>query len=227
MIALFAAGIVLALQRYAGRNRVVVSGLPALLLSTLLTLTWRQAATYCDAQTLYEVTLQRNPESWMAHNNLGIILSQQGDLAGAMTHYDEAIAIEPHNSESYTNLGNAYMMQGRVAEALPQFEKTLSLAPRAVQAKNNLAWLLATARDPALRDAPRALQLARDAVEISESKDPVILRTLATAYAQNGRFAEANTAAEKALALAGDNAAFSNKVREEAKLYRARMSATH
>jgi tetratricopeptide (TPR) repeat protein len=142
IIALFAAGISLLMQRYAARNRIIIYGAPGALLLVLVILTWQQAATYGDAQTLYQVTLQRNPESWMAHNNLGIILSEQGDIAAAIAHYEQAMTIEPRNAESYTNLGNAYMMQGRVSEALPQYEKTLALAPRAVQAKNNLAWLL-------------------------------------------------------------------------------------
>jgi Flp pilus assembly protein TadD len=30
---------------------------------------------YRNAETLYRETLRRNPESWMAHNNLGVILA--------------------------------------------------------------------------------------------------------------------------------------------------------
>ncbi len=135
IITLFAAGISLLVRRYAARNRLIAYGVPVGLLLVLATLTWRQARTYREAQTLYQVTLQRNPASWMAHNNLGIILSEQGDLAGASAHYQQAMAIEPSNAESYTNLGNAYMMQGRVAEALPQYERALDLAPHAVQAR--------------------------------------------------------------------------------------------
>src|SRR5580698_3497491 len=44
--------------------------LPAVLLAILGTLTFRQAAIYRDTETLYRATLIRNPESWLAHNNL-------------------------------------------------------------------------------------------------------------------------------------------------------------
>jgi tetratricopeptide (TPR) repeat protein len=222
-----AAEISILVQRYAAQNRLLVYGVPGLLLLNLATLTSRQAGTYRDAHTLYQTTLQRNPSAWMAHNNLGIELYQEGQLAEAIAHYQEAIAIEPGNAESYTNLGNAYMVQGRANDALQQYERTLVLAPRAVQAKNNLAWLLATARDASLRDPPRALKLAEEAVEISESEDLVVLRTLAAAYARNGRFTEATAVAEKGLQLAADNAAFAGKLREDAKAYQAHVALPH
>jgi hypothetical protein len=38
-------------------------------------MTWRQSGIYKDAETLYRETLRRNPSSWLAHNNLGFLLS--------------------------------------------------------------------------------------------------------------------------------------------------------
>ena len=58
-------------------------------------------------------------------------------------------------------------------------------------ARNNLAWLLATSSDASIRDGNRAIELAKQAVQLSGGKDADYLRTLAAAYAETGRFAEA------------------------------------
>src|SRR5581483_10130034 len=68
----------------------------------------------------------------------------------------------------------------------------------------NLAWLLATAADPALRNGPEAVRLAEQAESAGSrgSRRPVVLRILAAAYAVTGRFTEATKTAEEALQAA-------------------------
>jgi hypothetical protein len=65
-----------------------------------------------------------------------------------------------------------------------------------------LAWVLATARDDAVRDGPQAVKLALRAAELSHGSDPRILDALAAAYAETGQFPAAIKAAETAEALA-------------------------
>jgi hypothetical protein len=61
-----------------------------------------------------------------------------------------------------------------------------------------LAWILATHRDLALRNGARAVVLAERACQATDYKRPAYLQTLAAAYAEAGRFAEALDAAERA-----------------------------
>ncbi len=68
-------------------------------------------------------------------------------------------------------------------------------------AANNLAWLRATDPDPGLRDGAQAVTLAQIPIELSPN-NPSWLDTLAAAYAEAGRFAEAVQTAERALRLA-------------------------
>ena len=56
---------------------------------------------------------------------------------------------------------------------------------------NNLAWILATTDDPQYRNGKEAVQLAEKVSKASEYQDAGYLDTLAAAYAQAGRFAEA------------------------------------
>ena len=75
IITLASTGITLLLDRFAiPRQPIIRYAIPIALLLTLGSLTWRQARTYRDAETLYLTTLQRNPDCWLAHNNLSAIL---------------------------------------------------------------------------------------------------------------------------------------------------------
>jgi tetratricopeptide (TPR) repeat protein len=76
------------------------------------------------------------------------------------------------------------------------------LAPDLPEALNNLAWILAANPDPQVRNGPEAVVLAERACELSKYERPIMVGTLAAAYAEAGRFAEAVAAAEKAKALA-------------------------
>jgi tetratricopeptide (TPR) repeat protein len=70
-----------------------------------------------------------------------------------------------------------------------------------LSALNNLAWLLAAADQTSLRDGPQAVELAEHAAQLTGGQNPLVLRTLAAAYAETGRFPDAVATAQKALSL--------------------------
>ena len=55
---------------------------------------------------------------------------------------------------------------------------------------NSLAWDLATMPSASRRDGPRAVELAENAMAFNK-REPGFLDTLAAAYAEAGRFADA------------------------------------
>ena len=70
---------------------------------------------------------------------------------------------------------------------------------------NNLACLLATASDPALRDGTQAVALAEQACKATGYANAVMLTTLAAAYAETGRYEEAVATGQKACDVAASN----------------------
>ena len=110
-----------------------------------------------------------------------------------------------------------------MAQAIPQYQKALQLKPADPAIQNTLAWLLATAPEASLRDGGKAVELARQANLETGGENPLVLRTLAAACAEAGRFSEAVETAQHALRLAEaqSNTALAGALQSELKLYQA------
>jgi tetratricopeptide (TPR) repeat protein len=155
-----------------------------------------------EAIAQYQTALQLQPGDADNRINLGAALRQEGRVDDAIAQYQLALQIKPANAGLHSNLGNALLQKGRPAEALPHYQQALQIEPANANFLNNLAWLRATCADASLRDGHKAVELARRANELSGGADPAILRTLAAAFAEAGRFGDAARAAQKAVALA-------------------------
>ncbi|HLN02641.1 MAG TPA: tetratricopeptide repeat protein [Bryobacteraceae bacterium] len=118
--------------------------LAAVLLLALGALTWHQSGAYRDLETLYRTTLARNPDSWMAHNNLGLALSKvPGRLPEAIAEYQAALRLNPNDAQAHLNLGSALaQIPGRQSEAIAEYQAALRVLPTLADARSNLAILL-------------------------------------------------------------------------------------
>ena len=155
-----------------------------------------------DAMAAFEEALRIDPAYAQAHNNLGALLQIGGRQEEALQHFRRAAALRPDNVESHANLGQLLSIRGRAAEAAAQFAEALALRGDNVQALAGLAWIRATASDPALRDAVEGIRLAERADEATRHQDVTTLDALSAAYAAGGRFEEAIRVARTGLNLA-------------------------
>ena len=176
-----------------------------------------------EAITQYQQALQTNPDYPDARVSLGNLLLQKGRVDEAITQYQKALQSKPDNAKAENNLGNALLQKGSVGGAITHFQKALQLEPAQPTVQNNLAWLLATCSEPSLRDGAKAVELARQANALTGGENPVVLRTLAAAFAEAGRFSEAVESARRALPLAGaqSNTTLAGQLQSELKLYQA------
>ena len=234
----------------------------------LAALGWKaraQVPYWHDSESLWNHTLAVTSDNHVAHNNLGALLEQRGEVDGAIWHYrqtlsiqsssgqarhnfglarvhtnlasaflrkgqiDDAIAhgetaikLRPGFAEAHTALGNAFLQRRAMGEAIVHYEKSLEPGPASVVALNNLALIFATCTDARFRNGSRAIQLAKQADELCGGKDPSVVRTLAAAYAETGRFKEAVATSQRALDLgnAQGNLALAGDVRIDIDLYK-------
>ncbi len=138
MIALAAAGWGLWHERTQGvahRAAIIVAIVAA---GTLTFLTFRQSGLYRDAMTLYQATLDKNPDCWFVHNNLGSTLIKAGRPKEAIEHYQQALRLKPDYPEALNNLGSALSDLGRLPEAIEHYQEALRLKSDYVDAYNNL-----------------------------------------------------------------------------------------
>jgi Flp pilus assembly protein TadD len=173
-----------------------------------------------EAIVQYQKALEIKPDFAEAHNNLAYSLLQIGRVNEAITHFQRALEIQ-QSYEAYYNLGCAFRQKGMAAEAMASYQKAIELQPQFIPALKNLAWMLATWPEQSVRNGGRAVALAEQANQFSRNKDPVVLGTLAAAYAEAGRFSEAVATAKQALALAvtQSNTGLTNVLQTEIGLY--------
>lgn len=158
-----------------------------------------------------------------AHYFLGGASLRRGDLDAAIGHFEAAVAAEPNFVEARSDLGTALRQRGQPQEALVHYRAALAIQPENAGILSNLAWMLATSPDAAVRDGAQAIELARRAGELTGEADPSVLQGLAAALAEEGRFDEAVATATGAMELArnGQNLILLEELRSQLTLYRA------
>ena len=77
------------------------------------------------------------------HYNLGHVLHQQGDLAGAAHCYQQVLAIAPHYVNAHHSLGVVLDEQGQQIAAIHHYRQAIALNPSYIKAYNNLGCSLA------------------------------------------------------------------------------------
>jgi Flp pilus assembly protein TadD len=109
---------------------------------------------------------------------------------------------QPGDINAHNNLGVLLVQKHQARAAIAQWEQSLALNPNDGNAQSNLAWVLATAPDHSLRDGKRAVALAESALQLAGGVSPILHRTVAAAYAETGRFADAIDMADRGRTLA-------------------------
>ena len=96
----------------------------------------RQIAPYRELETFYREGLRRNSDSWMMHQNLGVLLVQTERVPEAIPHFVRELELRPREAEGENNYGVALAKLGKSAEALVHFERAVQLKPKYAE-----AWL--------------------------------------------------------------------------------------
>ena len=157
---------------------------------------------YDDAVVEFRKALELQADLPLAMFNLGAALEASGRLVEAAETYRHLITVAPKHVGAYSRAAELMTRTGDVAGAIELLRKAHAVLPDDVRIVNDLAWRLATAADPSVRDGREAVRLAEYANAQMGGESCNELDTLATAYAEAGRFDDAVKTAERALAVA-------------------------
>jgi tetratricopeptide (TPR) repeat protein len=192
------------LRRAPAAWRRPLQGVGAAVLAVLGVLTWKECGTFRDVKTFYGTILERNPDAWMAHNNLGIEFDHEGQRQAAIAHFREAIRLRPGYAEANCNLGVALCAVGRVDEGIEHFRAAIRAQPNYPEVHNDLGVALAR-----LGREQEALQEYETASRLNpQYLDPAM--NLGYEYSRIGRLPEAIADYERALRIKPDNAIAEN-----------------
>jgi tetratricopeptide (TPR) repeat protein len=161
-----------------------------------------QVSYWRESETLWTHTIAVTKDNYFAHASLADLLMRRGRVKEAIEHSEEALHIHPADADAQNNLGLAMLQTGDTKRAVTHLEKALQIDPGHMNAEVNLAWILATAPDASMRDGNKSVSLAEDVARRAGHVNAIVLRTLAGAYAETGRFSEAIETAEQAISIA-------------------------
>ena len=163
------------------------------------------------------------PDHSRAHVQLASRLARLQRLDETVRACREGLRVTPADPELHLLLGSAWAAQdmanggkgdaswplqsaadkeARAIEGMRHLRIASQAAPDSPIVLNNVAWIMATHPNARLRDAPEAVRLAERACSSTKYQTAVFVGTLAAAYAEAGRYAEAVTTAQKARVLA-------------------------
>ena len=182
------------------QRKLVLGAAMAIALVILTVCTSTQVSYWRNSETLWTHTLAHTSGNYIAHNNLGLALLQEGDVDEAISHYQKALQINSDYAELHYNFGIALLQNGDVDEAIAQYQTALQIKPGYAEAHINLgiALLQKGNVDEAITHFQTALQIKPDYAEAYIN--------LGIALLQKGGVDEAIAQYQKALEINTDYA---------------------
>jgi len=212
-------------------RRIVLISMATFAIAALTVVAYQQTTFWRNSISLWEDTLAVTPDNQTAHQNLAAALWSKGrtaeankhSRAAAIAHARTTLKDYPFDVATHNDLGVLLAQNGDVRGGIEQWEISLQLSPDDGNALNNLAWLLATYPTDTIRDGKRAVELAAKATTLPGGNVPIVIRTLAAAYAEAGDFSKAIETGQRALdlATAQSNTSLLSTLRHEIELYQA------
>jgi len=177
------------------------------------------AAAHCDLATAlvhqgqlnqaiaqYQKAIELRPDRADAYYDLGNCYLQQGSPENAVKEYEHALHLSPHLVEARNNLATILCQKGEIDRAISELEEAIRIQPDNVDALNNLTWIFAMPVGTGSEKRTKALPLAERLQKLVGNNNPKVMRTIAAAYAANGKLLEALDLAEQGVKLARQQA---------------------
>ncbi len=169
LIAVWAAGDVAAMGQVRLWRGIAITG-SIVVVAALASAAFTQTSYWRNSETLWTHALAVTADNDVAHNNLGYLCVDRGELNKAMSHFEAASKIRSGKSDPHYNLGTAFVemnlgdalaRKGQPDEAMAHFEQAIKLQPDYAEAYYNRGNVLyAKGRiDEAITDFEKTLQL--------------------------------------------------------------------
>jgi tetratricopeptide (TPR) repeat protein len=141
-------------HRERNRSRGYALLCAALSATIVILLSWRafvQTSYWKNSEVLWNHALVVTRDNDVAHNNLGYLFLQRGELDSALAHFETALKIRARTPAAYYNFGGALIenslaailaKKGLINEAIIHYDKAISMRPHYGDPYLNLGNLL-------------------------------------------------------------------------------------
>ena len=128
-IILFAAAAARGADKLSPVSNRAAKGTALVLLALLGVATWNQTTIYKNEVSLFKHVISFNPQSWAAHQNVGMALLRLNEFGEAEVYFRRSLEIFPLNPKAFRNLGEALKGQGRYEESLKWYQVASRVEP--------------------------------------------------------------------------------------------------
>jgi superkiller protein 3 len=163
-----------------------------------------------DAIAAHQKAIELNPKHPHAYTNLATDFGRQGKFDRAIDCCRKALAINSKNISAYDTLGTCQLKQRKWDEAINYFRKGLEIDRNDVSIRNKLAsalnekgWEIIRSPNPKLPDPKRAVERAKEAVELAPQRSDC-WQGLGWIHYRAGNWKDSIEALEKSCALQDD-----------------------
>jgi len=109
-----------------------------LIISLFSVLTMNRNLDWRSEHSLWAKTVKQSPDSFKAHNNLGVVYANEGRLDKAEEEFRTALQIRPDFLDARNNLGKVYLKQGLKERAKKEFDEVRRFNPDYYKARKKL-----------------------------------------------------------------------------------------
>ena len=147
------------------------------------------------AKQLYRKAIEIRPRFPEAHNNLGMLLNQEGLFEQAIEHFKIVVAVEPLSSSAHYGMGVAYQSLEDNTTAAVCYQRALTLNPDFYASWVNLGLICLQ-----IGSADVAVNCYSEAIALNPNNAELHFQ-LGMAYMMLQKFADASRAFSKAIDL--------------------------
>ncbi len=205
LLAVWLAGDVIASHQF--RSRLAV-GTSIVIIAALARTAFIQSSYWRNSETLWTRALAVTSDNDVAHNNLGYLCADRGELDKAISHFETALRIRSSKPDPHYSVGSAFVQmnladalgrKGQPGEAMVHYEEAIKLQPNYADAYYNRGNILfAEGRiDEAMADWEKTLQI--------QPNDADAHTCLGNALLRRGSIKEAMVHYETAMTLAPED----------------------
>ena len=143
---------------------------------------------YPEAIRAFRKLVAKNPDDPIVLSQLGMLYLAAKQPREAIRRFTKALEADGEAFAALRGRSDAEISIGDHVAAIADLEKAHGLKPDDTGILNNLAWLMATSPNEAIRNAERSIALAEKACEGTDWQEAHIISTLAAGHAEKGDF---------------------------------------